>query len=96
MRALGCNSEAVRGATCLLVSRRGSLAEMEMTVLHTIKGGESPHTSDKHIIRNPATADELTCALANIERITSILRALLEERFVDHGTRRCFTITWQG
>jgi len=28
--------------------------------------------------------------------MASILRALLEERFVDHGTRRCFTITWQG
>ena len=54
-----------------------------MIMLHNYQSAKSPQTSEPrgtHIMRTPATADELTDALANTERMASILRALLEKR----------------
>jgi hypothetical protein len=60
-------------------------------MLHSIRGGKSPQRSDAkdaskfaHISTND-TADDLTNALADTERMASILTTLLEERLVDTG-----------
>jgi hypothetical protein len=57
-------------------------------MLHTIRGGKSPQTPQPkgaHIVNTPATADDLTIALSDTERMASILSTLLEERITDTG-----------
>lgn len=66
-----------------------------MSTLRTILGGKSPQTpADKgmHPVRTPAIADDLTDALADTQRMASILTTLLEERIIDTGNRRHLTV----